>query len=222
MATSAERFKNGDRPAPESGLIQSLTRRAKRTQHGFTDIQQAAEEVYTTHSLAETMEVARALYASKAHQARMLATFLFGMLAARSKESLAYLHLRVSQDEDWRVQEILAKAFDQFCREVGYDRALPVIRDWLADTNPNTRRAVTEGLRIWTARPYFDEHPQIAIQLLSPLRADTSDYVRRSVGNALRDISRTHRDLVKAELKGWDLSDRHVLQVHKLASRLLK
>jgi 3-methyladenine DNA glycosylase AlkD len=169
----------------------------------------------------ETLEIARALYAARAHQARMLATFLFGMLASHSKESLAFLHLRVSQDEDWRVQEILAKAFDQFCREIGYDRALPVIRDWLADTNPNTRRAVTEGLRIWTARPYFDEHPQIAIQLLSPLRTDTSDYVRRSVGNALRDISRTHRDLVKAELKGWDLSDRHVLQVHKLASRFL-
>jgi 3-methyladenine DNA glycosylase AlkD len=203
-------------------MIQSLVRRAKQTERGFTNILQTAEEVYASHDPVETMEIARSLYASKTHQARMLATFLFGKLAARSRESLAFLHLRVSQDEDWQVQEVLAKAFDQFCKDTGYDRALPAIRDWLADSNPNARRAVIEGLRIWTARPYFDEHPQIAVQLLSPLRADTSEFVRKSVGNALRDISRKHKDLIKAELKGWDLSDRRVQQVHKLASRFLK
>ena len=200
-------------------MIQSLIRRAKQTEHGFSDIEKAADEYFNSTDPNTVMETARSLYTSKIHQARMLATFLFGRLASRSKESLAFLHLRVSQDEDWHVQEILAKAFDQFCREVGYDRALPVIRDWLADSNPNTRRAVTEGLRIWTARPYFDEHPQVAIQLLSPMRTDTSDYVRRSVGNALRDLSRKHKDLVKAELKTWDRTDKHVLQVYKLVTR---
>lgn len=203
-------------------MILSLIRRARQTENGFTDIEKAAEEVFATHEPAEVMEIARSLYASKYHQARMLATFLLGKLASRSREGLAYLHLRVSQDEDWRVQEVLAKAFDQYCRDVGYDRAIPVIRDWLSDANPNARRAVSEGLRIWTARPYFDAHPQIAIQLLSPLRTDTSDYVRRSAGNALRDISRKHKDLIKAELKGWDLSDKHVQQVYKLASKFLK
>lgn len=204
-------------------MIQSLIRRAKQTEHGFSDIEKAADEYYSsTPDPNMVMETARSLYASKIPQARMLATFLFGKLAARSKESLAFLHLRVSQDENWRVQEILAKAFDQFCKDIGYDRALPVIRDWLADSSPNTRRAVTEGLRIWTARPYFDEHPQVAIQLLSPMRTDTSEYVRRSVGNALRDISRKHKDLIKAELKGWDLADKRVQQVHKLATRSSK
>ncbi len=204
-------------------MIQSLIRRVKQTEHGFSDIEKAADEYFSSTPDPNTvMETARSLYASRIPQARMLATFLFGKLAYRSKESLAFLHLRVSQDENWRVQEILAKAFDQFCRDIGYDRALPIIRDWLADSNPNTRRAVTEGLRIWTARPYFDEHPQVAIQLLSPMRTDTSDYVRRSVGNALRDISRKHRDLVRAELKTWDRTDKHVLQVYKLATRARK
>lgn len=203
-------------------MIQSLIRRVRQTEHGFSDIEKAADEYFSSTDPNTVMETARLLYASKVPQARMLATFLFGKLASRSKESLAFLHLRVSQDENWRVQEILAKAFDQFCRDVGYDRALPVIRDWLADSNPNTRRAVTEGLRIWTARPYFDEHPQVAIQLLAPMRTDTSDYVRRSVGNALRDISRKHKDLVRAELKTWDRTDKHVLQVYKLATRVRK
>lgn len=138
----------------------------------------------------------------------MLATLVLARLAARSRESLALLRERVSQDDDWRVQEMLAQAFDTYCADIGYEQALPAIRDWLADPNPNVRRAVTEGLRIWTSKPYFREHPDLAIKLLSRLRDDESDYVRRSVGNALRDISRKHQALVRAELAAWDISDR--------------
>jgi 3-methyladenine DNA glycosylase AlkC len=110
------------------------------------------------------------------------------------------LKARVSQDDDWRVQEILAKAFDRFCADVGCEDALPVIKEWMTASNPKTRRAVTEGLRIWTGRPYFRDHPEVAVQLLSRLRDDESEYVRKSVGNALRDISKKHPGLVKKEI----------------------
>lgn len=203
-------------------MLSSLIKRVKKTERGFVDIQKTAEEVYTSLPAEDVLELARQLYASHLPQARMLATFLFGKLAAHSKEALAILHLRVSLDEDWRVQEILAKAFDQYCRDSGYDRTLSAVRDWLSDSNPNTRRAVTEGLRIWTSRPYFDEHPEAAIQLLASLRLDPSEYVRKSVGNALRDISRQHRKLVAAELAKWDKTDKRVQQVYQLASRFLK
>ena len=117
---------------------------------------------------------------------RSLATFILGRLAANSKESLDFLKRRVSQDNDWRVQEILAKAFDRYCVDVGYEQSLPSIKEWLADSSPNVRRAVTEGLRIWTGRPYFREHPKVAIQLLSQFRDDESEFVRKSVGNGVR------------------------------------
>ncbi len=42
----------------------------------------------------------------------------------------------------------MAKAFDKFCKKIGYEKALPIIDEWLKKNNPNTRRAVTEGLRI--------------------------------------------------------------------------
>lgn len=120
-----------------------------------------------------------------------------------------------------RVQEVLAKAFDRFCADTGYEAALPSIKAWLADANPNVRRAVTEGLRIWTGRPYFKEYPEFAVQLLAKLRDDDSEYVRKSVGNALRDISKKHQALVKQELDSWDLSSKEVQQTHKLASKFL-
>jgi 3-methyladenine DNA glycosylase AlkD len=186
------------------------------------DIQKAADEVVVGQADKENLRIAKKLFASDIYQARSLATFIFGRLAANSNESLEFLKRRVSQDKDWRVQEILAKAFDRYCADVGYEQALSVIKEWLADSSPNVRRAVTEGLRIWTGRSYFYDHPEAAIQLLSQLRNDESEYVRKSVGNALRDISKKHKELVKVELQQWDIANKRIEQTHKLASKFLQ
>ena len=202
--------------------VERLIQRLKRTQHGFTDIRAAADEL-AQRPARERLTLAKALFAAEVSQARMLATFLFGDVAAHSKASLRFMRSRISRDADWRVQETLrvAQAFDRFCRDTGYEAALLVIRDWLVDEHPNARRAVTEGLRIWTARPFFRERPELAIELLAALRADESEYVRKSVGNALRDISRKHAVLVRAELRTWDAADKRVALTYKLASQFL-
>ena len=202
--------------------MEKLIRRVRKTQHGFLDIQKAANEVVDERSEKENLRIAKQLVNSEFYQARSLATFIFGRLAAKSKEALNILKRRISQDKDWRVQEILAKAFDRYCADLGYEKALPVIKEWLADSSSNVRRAVTEGLRIWTGREYFDTHPKIAIDLLSRLRKDESEYVRKSVGNALRDISKKHRELVKNELSKWDIENKQIAQTYKLANRFLE
>ena len=202
--------------------IEKLIQRVQKTQRGFLDIQKAADEVVAGHAAKESLRLAKQLFTSEIYQARSLATFILGQLAANSNESLEFLKGRVSQDKDWRVQEILAKAFDRYCADSGYEHALPVIKKWLADSQPNVRRAVTEGLRIWTGRLYFHDHPEVAIQLLSQLRNDESEYVRKSVGNALRDISKKHKELVRIELSRWDIADKHVAQTYKLANKFLQ
>ena len=201
--------------------VESLILRAKQTKNGFLDIKQAAEEVVACNIPKDSFRLAKKLFESEVNQARSLATFILGYLAPTSGESLKFLRTRVSQDADWGVQEILAKAFDNYCAIIGYEQSLPVITDWLADSNPNVRRAVTEGLRIWTSRPYFRDHPDIAINLLSRLRDDNSEYVRRSVGNALKDISKKHKALVADDLRSWDLSNKGIKQTYKLASKFL-
>ena len=202
-------------------LIEARTRRARKTRHGFTDIQQAAEDVVAQYSARDCTQLARQLFTSEAHQARMLAVFIFGRVAAKSKPVMRFLRQQVSHDPDWRVQEILAQALDHYCVDIGYEKALPIIKDWLSDPHPNVRRAVTEGLRIWTSRDYFRDHPQVATQLLGGPKADESEYVRQSVGNALRDISRKHGALVRAEVETWDVSDKRIGQTYKLASKFL-
>ena len=99
--------------------------------------------------------------------------------------------------------------------------SLSLIQEWLNSNCANVRRAVSEGFRVWTSRPYFRDNPQIAIQLLSAHREDTSEYVRKSVGNALRDISKKYPELISAELNSGDLSSKEIKQVYKLASTFL-
>lgn len=105
--------------------------------------------------------------------------------------------------------------------KMGYEKALPVIDEWLENNNPNTRRAVTEGLRIWTSRPYFKDNPIEAIRRIAGLKEDTSEYVRKSVGNALRDISKKFPELIKIELSSWKLESKEIKQVYKLASKFI-
>ena len=100
--------------------IDKLIQRVQKTEHGFLDIQKAADEVVAGHAAGESLRLAKRLFTSEKYQARSLATFILGRLAANSKESITFLKGRVSRDKDWRVQEILAKAFDRYCADVGY------------------------------------------------------------------------------------------------------
>lgn len=194
--------------------VEGLEREFSAIERGFLREQRRARSDYASFDPEQARRVAFLAYRSEVYQVRMYAVFLLGHLSQES-DVLSFLRDDVSADSNWRVQEVLAKAFR------GYEAALPVIDEWLSNPRPNVRRAVTEGLRIWTSRPYFRDHPGDAIARLSRLRSDASEYVRKSVGNALRDISKKHPELVAAELRTWSLETTEVAQVYRLASTLI-
>ena len=200
--------------------VEGLEREFSAIERGFLREQRRARSDYASFDPEQARRVAFLAYRSEAYQVRMYAVFLLGHLSQES-DVLSFLRDDVSADSNWRVQEVLAKAFDDFCAVRGYEAALPVIDEWLSDSRPNVRRAVTEGLRIWTSRPYFRDRPGDAVSRLSRLRGDSSEYVRKSVGNALRDISKKHPELVAAELRTWSLETTEVAQVYRLASTLI-
>ena len=191
-------------------------------EHGFQHILDGAEKIFSIHSKEQCFELALELFKHEAYQTRMLATTILGRLATANNDALHFLKEQVSTDENWRVQEMLAKAFDEVCKYRGYEASLSLIEEWNNDENPNVIRAVTEGLRIWTSRPYFKENPSVAIALITKHKGHRSEYLRKSVGNALRDISKKHSELVRQEVELWDLSDPRVLFTYKLSTKLLK
>ena len=201
--------------------ILNLEKEFSLIENGFKEQERRALADYKAKGAAHCKELARLAYGSKLYQVRMYAVFLFGHLSD-SEEILAFMRDEVSKDENWRVQEVLAKAFDEFCKKVGYEQALLTIDEWLKNGNTNAKRAVTEGLRIWTNRPYFKDNPNEAIRRLASLKEDESEYLRKSVGNALKDISKKFPNLVKTELDSWNLSSKESLQTYKFASKFIK
>ena len=201
--------------------VESLEREFSSIENGFKEEEKRAFIDYKSNDSEFIKKLAFLSYQSEVYQVRMYSIFLFGYLS-EDKNILMFLRDEVSKDANWRVQEVLAKSFDEFCKRTGYEKALPVIDDWLKSSNPNTRRAVTEGLRIWTRRPYFKENPNEAIRRLAALKDDSSEYVRKSVGNALRDISKKYPELIRIELNSWNLETKEITQVYKLASKFLR
>jgi 3-methyladenine DNA glycosylase AlkC len=189
----------------------------KKVEHGFKHIIEAGDIILSDKKVNH-FDIATELLKDESFQTRMLATYIFGQLSVDNPSALKILTTKISNDENWRVQEMLAKAFDHHCKTLGYQNSLLTIEKWLIDKNANVRRAVIEGLRIWTSRPYFKTNPTTAIEFISRHKADDSEYLRKSVGNALWDISKKHSDLITNEISNWDLTNQKIKFTYKLVT----
>ncbi|MBW4891957.1 DNA alkylation repair protein [Mucilaginibacter sp. HMF5004] len=196
-------------------MLKAIIEELQQTEHGFKHITEAGDKLLAQAELNH-LQIAGTLINESVYQARMLGTYLLGELTATNIAALTLLKTNVVHDDNWRVQEMLAKAFDSYCKATGYENALPEIKVWLNSKQHNLNRAAIEGLRIWTSRPYFKQQPDVAIKLIAKLKTSDSEYVRKSVGNALHDISKKHKVLVQKEAAKWDLSDPRINFTHKL------
>ncbi len=198
--------------------MKHLVENIKTIEHGFKHIIEAGN-IILTDKTNDHFQMATIFLEDESYQVRMLSTYILGQLSPTNSDALKLLETKVAEDANWRVQEMLAKAFDYYCETKGYEESLPIIRKWLACECINIRRAVVEGLRIWTSRPYFRKNPTIAIELISQNKADNSEYLRKSVGNALRDISKKYPNEVLEETATWDLTNPMIRFTHKLTKK---
>ncbi|MES2780401.1 MAG: DNA alkylation repair protein [Bacteroidota bacterium] len=98
---------------------------------------------------------------------------------------------------------------------------------WATHKNHHVRRLASEGIRPrlpWAmALPSFKKDPSAILPILELLKADESEYVRRSVANCLNDISKDHADSVLKIVNNWKGISPETDRIIKHASRgLLK
>ncbi len=78
---------------------------------------------------------------------------------------------------------------------------------WAGHENHHVRRLASEGCRPrlpWAmALPAFKRNPAPVLRVLKKLKADDSEYVRRSVANNLNDIAKDHPDVVLDIARQW-------------------
>jgi 3-methyladenine DNA glycosylase AlkC len=91
---------------------------------------------------------------------------------------------------------------DVYPREV-----MEVLEAWTSDPSVHVRRLVSEGTRPrlpWAPRLHiFGKDPGTMLPLLSRLRDDPEEYVRRSVANHLNDIGKSHPGLLVDIATAW-------------------
>jgi len=104
-------------------------------------------------------------------------------------------------------------------------RTLEQLGQWANHPNEQVRRLASEGCRPrlpWAmALPEFQRDPSPILPILKQLKADPSEFVRRSVANNLNDIAKDHPDLVLRLGKMWLGKHPHTDALVKHACRTL-
>lgn len=90
---------------------------------------------------------------------------------------------------------------------VRYPAMMQQMLAWAEHPNHHVRRLASEGCRPrlpWgMALPEFKKNPAPVLPLLELLKADESEYVRRSVANNLNDIAKDNPDVVLHIARQW-------------------
>lgn len=95
--------------------VESLEREFSSIENGFKEEEKRAFTDYKSNNSEFIKKLAFLSYQSEVYQVRMYSVFLFGYLS-EDKNILMFLRDEVSKDSNWRVQEVLAKSFDEFCK----------------------------------------------------------------------------------------------------------
>jgi DNA alkylation repair enzyme len=105
------------------------------------------------------------------------------------------------------------------------DRMMQQMLEWSKHENEHVRRLASEGCRPalpWAiALPQFKKDPAPILPILTQLKADPSEYVRKSVVNNLNDISKTRPDIVIKTATEWYGEDRLTNWIIKHGCRTL-
>jgi 3-methyladenine DNA glycosylase AlkC len=87
------------------------------------------------------------------------------------------------------------------------DKSIHYMLRWSTHDHAHVRRLASEGCRSrlpWAIGvPWLKQKPETVIPILQNLKADPSEYVRRSVANNLNDIAKDHPEIVLQIAGSW-------------------
>ncbi len=133
----------------------------------------------------------------------------------------------LAADSHFGVREVAWMALRGHIAE-NLQQAIMILSQWSNEADANVRRFASEATRpcgVWTAHiPALKQNPGQAIDVLEPLKSDTSKYVRDSVGNWLNDASKTAPEWVTDVCDRWETESKtpETAYIIKKATRTLR
>ncbi|OLS15205.1 MAG: hypothetical protein RBG13Loki_1171 [Promethearchaeota archaeon CR_4] len=179
-------------------------------------------EITPTSCLSFSQQVFSYALENKENFLRYLSIFLLAEVAKKDPSAFLTCESQIlvwANDKDWEVREI---TIEFVVNGVGYypEIIIPRIREWVSSLNANIRRFGAEGLRPrggtkWVRDP---EQNDEVLSLLGQLRFDSSEYVRKSLSNNLKDLTKYMPQKILNLLKSW-VQDAGIPVTSDLASK---
>jgi 3-methyladenine DNA glycosylase AlkC len=157
-----------------------------------TNKDKALFKILATHT-SDTVRCWACYYVSKNEKLTLTQTL------EQIKPFAADAHFGVREIAWLSVRPMLAKNVDE---------TISILSTWAISTNENLRRFASEATRprgVWCEHiDILKQKPELALNILEPLKNDSSLYVQNSVANWLNDASKTQPLFVKNICATWE------------------
>ena len=152
-------------------------------------------------------KVIEALITSTVDKVNAIAVSVISILYEKDIDSkLKWLKNTAALKGTWPRETSCTALHNLFIRD-GVESVLQKVYPWLMDSNEGVRRIVTEGIRPRLMMvPHIEElkrDPSILKKVFEPLLEDPTDYVRKSVGNCMNDVSKDNPKILLDWLEEW-------------------
>jgi 3-methyladenine DNA glycosylase AlkC len=142
----------------------------------------------------------------QADMARCWATYTIGKNQQLSIDQILEQIKPFSADTHFGVREISWMAVRHQIAS-NLITSISILARWTSDEDKNIRRFSSESTRprgVWCEHiDILKRNPELALEILEPLRSDPERYVQDSVGNWLNDASKTQANFVRSVCQRW-------------------